>query len=221
VATEAERVEAHEAGHMPTQCTSLPLSRNPTPSNTPTQNTDASAPAAATHASTLTLAAEPRGGQHDERGREHERLLAADPDRAGLDARRRREQLVHVVALEDEEVHGHEEELEVHGRGHGKASAPAERQRSDVRVRRPHVRARVDAALEEQACVEADGGDGEEDGQAQPPALRQRVGDGPQPDPCMRPDTYGAANELVMQIAEQRSWNEALIYNQWFYTIEF
>jgi hypothetical protein len=81
--------------------------------------------------------------------------------------------------------------------------------------------ARVDAALEEQACVEADGGDGEEDGQVQPPALRQRVGDGPQPDPCMRPDTYGAANELVMQIAEQRSWNEALIYNQWFYTIEF
>ena len=68
--------------------------------------------------------------------------------------------------------------------GDGEAASAAERQRADVRVG-GHERAGVHAALQEDARVAADGSDGEEDGQARPAALRHRVGDGQQPDPCI------------------------------------
>lgn len=140
--------------------------------------------AAGGHVGEHAEAPEPRGGQDDEGDEDDEELLPGDHEGGAAEAEAEagaREQLVQVVPLQDEEADGDEVELGVEERGRGEAAAAPERQGADVRVP-AHGRGRVHAPLQEQARVAADGRDEEQQRQAQPPALRQRVRDGQQPD---------------------------------------
>jgi len=145
--------------------------------------------AAGGHVGEHAEAPEPRGGQDDEGDEHDEELLPGDHEEGGATVAEAeseaeagaREQLVQVVPFQDEEADGDEVELGVEERGRGEAAAAPERERADVRVA-PHGRGRVHAPLQEQARVAAHRRDDEQERQAQPPALRQRVRDGQQPD---------------------------------------
>ena len=129
---------------------------------------------------------EPCGGQHDGGGQSDEQLLPLQPVAAAhaheVDAGAR-EELVEVVALEDEEADGHEVELHVHEEGDGPPAGGAEGELADVRVAGDGARVGAHAALDECAGVVADGADEGEEQQAEPPALRHRVRHGQHPDP--------------------------------------
>uniref|UniRef100_J3N148 Uncharacterized protein n=1 Tax=Oryza brachyantha TaxID=4533 RepID=J3N148_ORYBR len=77
------------------------------------------------------------------------------------------EELVEVVALEDEEADGDEVELDVHDGADRRPAVGAEREVADVRVA-PDGAVGAHAAVDEPAGVEADGADDGEEREAEP-----------------------------------------------------
>lgn len=132
---------------------------------------------------------EPHGGEHGQCGRDHKHLLGVqgdveeglvDGDGGG------REQLCQIVPLEDEELDRHRVQLQVeHDRGDPAAPSP-ECGPADVREAADGGGG-VHAPAEQDGGVAADDGEREEEGEAQPPALRGGVGRRQDANTCIAP----------------------------------
>ena len=125
---------------------------------------------------------EPCGGQHDGGGERDEQLLPLQPVAEEVHGGAG-EELVEVVALEDEEADGDEVELDVHEGGDGPPAGGPEGEGADVGVAGDGGGVGAHAALDERAGVVADGADEGEEREAEPPALRHRVRHGEDADP--------------------------------------